>query len=205
MISEELTKLRVRMRTLLAIALGVLGAGADIVESRTGQKFPEKRGGAVLNRLGVRYKGPIKVYAVGEYADGTYMLKMSYGVGAQKMTSALADALKPRCSDAKSISDFEACLLKGLPNGAPKGTKLTFGTGGGGLKVAVNDKAVGSIGSKRLASAFANIYCDGNAVCNMSPVGSDGEVSGSGGGFLTPKRGALVGAAVGYAVGKVLS
>ena len=74
---------------------------------------------ALLARLGVRYKGPIKVYAVGEYADGSYMLKMSYGVGAAKTSSSLAEALKPRCSDSKSIEAFEACLLKGLPNGAP--------------------------------------------------------------------------------------
>ena len=152
-------------------------------------------------RAPCRTKGPIKVYAVGEYADGTYVLKMSYGVGAQKMTSALADALKPRCKDAKSIEAFEACLLKGLPNGAPKGTKMAFSTGGGALKVAINDKSVGSVGSKALAKAFANIYCDGKAVCAMSKVGEDA----SSGGFLTPKKGALIGAAVGYGLGKVMS
>ena len=190
------------MRAFIASLL--LGcAAADFTEPRTGIKFPEKRGSALLNRLGVRYKGPIKVYAVGEYADGTYMLKMSYGVGAQKMASALSDALKPRCSDAKSIAAFEACLLKGLPNGAPKGTKMEFSTGGGGLKVAVNGKAVGSVGSKALASAFANVYCDKNAVCSLTPVGEDGDEAK--GGFLTPKRGALIGAAAGYALGKVLA
>lgn len=193
------------MSALLRAAVTVLLLGvahADFTERSTGLKFPEKRGSALLNRMGVRYKGPIKVYAVGEYADGTYMLKMSYGVGAQKMTSALADALKPRCSDAKSIEAFEECLLKGLPNGAPKGTKLVFSTGGSALKVAVNDKAVGTISSKKLASAFANIYCDSKAVCNMAAVSEDGEVASSG--FLTPRKGALIGAAAGYALGKVL-
>ena len=73
--------------------LGALTAALEISEPKTGQRFPDKKGGALLNRLGVRYKGPIKVYAVGEYGDGTYVLKMSYGVGAQKMTSALAEAL----------------------------------------------------------------------------------------------------------------
>ena len=131
------------------IALGTVAA--DVVEPKTGQRFPDKN----LNRLGVRYKGPIKVYAVGEYAGGSYMLKMSYGVGAKKMTSALVDALKPRCSDGKAIEAFEACLLNGLPNGAPKGTKLVFSTGGNALKVAVNDKSVGSVGSKKLASGVA--------------------------------------------------
>merc|ERR1719506_614406 len=108
----------------LLLALVVPVVSADFSEPKTGQRVP--------------YKGPIKVYAVGEYDDGRYMLKMSYGVGAQKMTSALADALKPRCSDSASIEAFEACLLKGLPNGAPKGTKMVFSTGGGKLGVSVN-------------------------------------------------------------------
>ena len=34
----------------------------------------------------------------GEYDNGDYVLKMSYGVSAAKMVSALGDALKPRCS-----------------------------------------------------------------------------------------------------------
>jgi len=174
-----------------------------VTESSTGISFPEKNRGSALSRLGVRYKGPIKVYAVGEYEDGTFMLKMSYGVGAQKMTSALADALKPRCSDAKSIEKFEECLLAGLPNGAPKGTKLVFSTGGGKLGIAVNDKSMGTVGSKVLSSAFANIYRDKNAVCAMKAVGEDGETAQSG--FLTPKRGALIGAAVGYLAGKACS
>jgi hypothetical protein len=186
----------------LSVLLASVVSVAAMEEPRTGIKFADKKGMAVLNRLGVRYKGPIKVYAVGEYSDGTYMLQMSYGVGAQKMTSALADALKPRCSDTKSIEAFEECLLKGLPNGAPKGTKLAFSTGGGSLRVAVNDKAVGTIGSKALTSAFADIYCDKNAVCTMVPVG---EAAASTGGFLTPKRGAAIGAAVGYALGKAMS
>jgi len=178
---------------------------ADLVEPRTGISFPDKRAGATLDRLGVRTKGPIKVYAVGEYSDGTYELKMSYGVGAQKMTSALADALKPRCSNAKLIEDFEACLLEGLPDGAPKGTKLTFSTGGGSLGVAVNGKKVGAVGSKVLCSAFANIYSDKNAVCTMNAVGADGEVDSAKGGMFSPTPKALVGAVLGYGLGKFLS
>ena len=185
---------------LVALLATIGSVAADVVEPKTGVRFPDKK----LSRLGVRYKGPIKVYAVGEYADGSYMLKMTYGVGAQKMTSALVDALKPRCSDARAIDAFEACLLKGLPKGAPKGTKLVFSTGGNALKVAVNDKSVGTVGSKKLASAFANIYCDRNAVCKLAAVGGDGEVA-SGGGLITPRRGALVGAALGYSLGKAMS
>lgn len=189
--------------TLLTCLL--LGVGVDAAkEPRTGISFPDKYKGGVLTRLGVRTKGPIKVYGVGQYDSGTFMLKMSYGVSAQKMSSALADALKPRCSDAKLIQEFEDCLLKGLPNGAPKGTCLVFATSGGKLSVSVNDKAVGAIGSKAICTAFSNIYCDKNAVCQMSAVGD--EDSASANGFLTaPRKGAIFGAAVGYGLAKVLA
>ena len=149
---------------LLATLFSAVAAG--VTESRTGIAFDEKG----LRRLGVRTKGPIKVYAVGEYADGTYVLKMSYGVGASKMTSALVDALKPRCSDAASIEEFEACLLRGLPDGAPKGTQMAFSTGGGKLGVAVNGKNVGSVGSKVLSSAFANICARGRSSSARRPA-----------------------------------
>lgn len=187
------------LRLVCALATLAVAYG-DVKESRTGISFPEKG----LSRLGVRYKGPIKVYAVGEYDDGTYMLKMSYGVGAAKMTNALADALKPRCSDKAAIDEFSSTLENGLPNGAPKGTQMEFSTGGGKLGVKVNGKKVGAVGSKVLASAFANIYCDGNAVCSMSAVGADGEEASSGGGLINPIRGAVLGAAAGYAIGKKL-
>ena len=63
---------------LVALLATIGSVAADVVEPKTGVRFPDKK----LSRLGVRYKGPIKVYAVGEYADGSYMLKMTYGVGA---------------------------------------------------------------------------------------------------------------------------
>ena len=136
------------------------------------------------------------------------MLKMSYGVGSAKMTAALADGLKPRCSDAVAIGSFESCMLKGLPDGAPKGTSLTFDTSGGKLSVAVNDKLVGVVASKPLASAFVGLYCDSNAVCKMKPVVTEAdEMSGGGSGVVTgkhmflPRRLALAGAALGFGTG----
>lgn len=152
----------------------------------------------------MRTKGPIKVYAVGEYDNGDYVLKMSYGVSAAKMVSALGDALKPRCGDAKMIEKFEECLLAGLPDGAPKGTQMAFSTGGGSLKVAINDKSVGAISSKPLCEAFANIYKDKNAVCTMTPVGADGEVSAAANlGLAYALKGAMLGAAAGFGYSKV--
>mmetsp|Transcript_20969 Transcript_20969/g.70909 ORF Transcript_20969/g.70909 Transcript_20969/m.70909 type:complete len:193 (-) Transcript_20969:324-902(-) len=191
------------MSKLATALLACFAAVHASVEPRTGISFPDKHKGGSLSRLGVRTKGPIKVYAVGEYDSGTFLLRMSYGVGAQKMASALADALKPRCKDAKQIEEFEACLLSGLPNGAPKGTELEFATGGSKLSVSVNQKPLGAVGSKALCSAFAAIYTDRNAVCTMNAAGEGAPPAACG--LLSPARkGALVGAGVGYLAGKVL-
>ena len=52
--------------------------------------------------------------------------------------------------------------------------------------------------------AFANIYSDKNAVCSMDPVGADGAVAAAKGGLITPMRGAVLGALVGYKLGGAL-
>ena len=84
--------------------------------------------------------------------------------------------------------------------------KLQFDTSGGGVGISVNGKSVGSVSGKPLASAFSGIYCDGNAVCKMNSVddvGSDGEVGG-GEKLITPVRLGMVGAAVGWGIGKLV-
>lgn len=145
-------------------------AKAEVKESRTGIAFPMQAEGGTLKKLGVRTKGPIKVYAVGEYDNGKYSLKMSFGVSAKKISTSLAEALKPRCSDAAAIEQFEKCLVGGLPDGAKKGTNMVFGTSGGKLTAKVNGKSLCTISSPSLAKAFAGIYSDKNAVCKMSAV-----------------------------------
>jgi len=185
-----------------------LVAAGSFKEPRTGIIFEDKYKGAKLSKVGVRTKGPIKVYAVGLYEQGkdeTYVLKMSYGVGAQKMTSALSEALKPRCKDASLVAAFEECLLNGLPDGAPKGTCLAFATGGGKLALSVNDKPVGKVASKPLAQAFCGIYSDKNAVCAMQSIEEAADESNAHHSIFTPEHCALAGAAVGYGIGKLLS
>ena len=132
--------------------------------------LPDRYNGSKLSKFGVRTKGPIKVYAVGQYGQKSFLLKMTYGVNAQKMASALKDALKPRCNDAKKVDEFETLMLSGLPNGAPKGTTLGFGTSDGKLSLEVNGKSVGTIGSSSLAKGFAGIYTDSKAVCSMKTI-----------------------------------
>lgn len=170
--------------TTILLLLGCCSVVAAVREPATGIEFAPTRGHESLRQLGVRTKGPIKVYAVGLYGEGTFVLQMARAVGAEKMSSALADALQPRCSGAcgaKDIQAFEELLLKGLPKGAPKKTKLTFETAGGKLTLAVNDKKIGKIKSKALATAFANIYTDSKAVCKLKPVLEGGEQPSGGG------------------------
>ena len=139
-------------------------------EPKTGVVFADRYLGSKISKFGVRTKGPIKVYAVGQYGQKAFVLKMTYGIGAQKMASALKDALKPRCRDAKKVEEFEKLMLKGLPDGASKGTTLAFGVSDGKLSLEVNGKSIGAIGSVALAKAFVGIYTDNKAVCAMKPV-----------------------------------
>lgn len=158
---------------LLAVVVGSSSAAAFFQEPKTGVLFPDKLAGCNIQKTGVRTKGPIKVYAVGQYSDNDFLLQMTFGIGAEKMASALKDALKPRCNDGAAIDEFEALMVKGLPKGASKGTKLAFATKGGKLNLQVDLKNVGTIASKPLATAFGGIYTDKKAVCTMTPV-SDG-------------------------------
>ncbi|KAL3928139.1 MAG: hypothetical protein SGBAC_012777 [Bacillariaceae sp.] len=187
-------------------------------EPKTGIVFPDPYQSKKLQKTGVRTKGPIKVYAVGQYDDSTFLLQMTYGVGAEKMTKALKDALEPRLGSGSDgdLQAFEQLMLKGLPKGAPKGTQMTFGTGGSKLSLQVNGKQVGTIGSKPLAKAFCGIYTDRKAVCALKPPvaeGDDGNEEGSDNAkssilskLASPKvAGVGVGALAGFGIASLLS
>lgn len=158
-------------------ALLAIASACAVKELSTGFDFPRKHKLGSLRSLGVRKKGPIKVYAVGMYEDvfksPGFVLKMNMGVGAEKMTNALVDAIKPRCSDGASLDKFSDLMISGLPDGCKKNMELCFGTSGGKLSLAVGGKAIGAVASKPLAKAFAAVYCDRNAVCKLCPVDSE--------------------------------
>ena len=154
------------LRLALLLLAVVVSATTGITEPKTGVSFPNQYKGSKLTKTGVRSKGPIKIYAVGQYGNDVFLLQMARDVGKAKMASALKAALKPRCSAASTVDEFERLMLRGLPSGA----KIAFGTGSGELSLFVNGRNVGSIVSKPLATAFGKIYTDGNAVCSMNPV-----------------------------------
>lgn len=180
---------------MIAAALPVAFA---IVEKSTGIEFPANSKLGKLRSLGVRKKGPIKVYAVGMYEDifksKGFMLQMAMGVSAHKMTNvrimfhvficalnrhtfaksraqALIDAVKPRLkSDYDALEKFSDLLLRGLPNGCARKMCLLFGTSGGKLSLAVDGELIGAVSSKPLTEAFVGVYCDASAVCKLENV-----------------------------------
>jgi uncharacterized protein len=158
-------------------------------EPRTGIEFDPIVQNLSLEKLGVRTKGPIKVYAVGQYGKSSrtgnnnnngklnlaFVLKMSMNVSREKLSSALMDALEPRCQkfgcEANTNVEFRDMVLQGLPlEGAKSGTTLIFNTSGNKVSLTVNNKRKGKIVGKAVAKAFAAIYTDNKAVCTMNPV-----------------------------------
>lgn len=153
-------------------------ASAETVETRTGIAFDDKVQRQKLTKLGLRSKGPIKVYAVGQYGKNIFVLKMAYNVNAEKLSGALMEAIKPRCATlgcSDQVDDFKKFVMGSLPSGAKSGTTLVFNTGGGKVTLSVNGKSAVKIVGKAVASAFAGIYTDANAVCKMKSVKSGNE------------------------------
>jgi len=87
------------------LLLASLVACSAVKELSTGFDFPRKHKLGALRSLGVRKKGPIKVYAVGMYEDmfkaPGFVLKMSMGVGAEKMTNVRRPASPRRAGRAR--------------------------------------------------------------------------------------------------------
>ena len=96
-----------------------------MVDAATKIDFDDNLGGLSLCGVGVRKKGPIKVYSVGMYTDESakssiaslpknksalstlrkslqsskttsFLLKMNFKVGAEKMADAIAESVDPR-------------------------------------------------------------------------------------------------------------
>ncbi|GAX29183.1 hypothetical protein FisN_28Lh012 [Fistulifera solaris] len=114
-------------RAIAALLLVVVAVDAR-TDKATGISFPDTRGGLSLFGVGVRRKGPIKIYSVAMYStsalqeklaqcqktdkkalsvlqkgvkeegQASFSLNMNFKVGAEKMASAIADSVAPRHS-----------------------------------------------------------------------------------------------------------
>ena len=114
-------------------------------------------------KLGLRTKGLLNYYAVGQYGQRTFLLKMMTDTTAKEITEALRQPLQSRCQDTEKVLEFEKLILNGMPcNGVPKGTNIFFSCLSRRLSVEIDGKTLGSIRSESLARAFQGIYTDTN-------------------------------------------
>jgi hypothetical protein len=113
-------------------------------------------------------KGTDALMALRESAKAsntTFMLKMNFKVGAEKMASAIAESVAPRHqgSDAE-LKDLKELISNGIDGAATKGTTFEFACTEDGLEVTVNGKEQGVVPSSGLAKAFCDVYLDDKAV-----------------------------------------
>jgi len=183
---------------IVAVALSLfpeVDAAAALIDSATKIKFDDNLGGLPLFGVGVRKKGPIKVYSVGMYSDAeakssistipksdkdgalsalrnslkstdqtTFLLKMNFKVGAEKMASAIADGVNPRASDKTAVETLKKLILDGVASkgAATPGTVLQFDCSEEGVKVSVDGSEIGT--APGLRQAFCDVFLDDKAV-----------------------------------------
>lgn len=95
----------------------------------------------------------------------TFLLKMNFKVGAEKMADAIAESVLPRTSDKGAVDTLKKLILDGVAakGAATPGTILQFDClVDGGVKVSVDGKEVGS--APGLCRAFCDVFLDDNGV-----------------------------------------
>jgi hypothetical protein len=171
-----------------------------MADKATGIDFPPTRGDDLaLFGVGVRKKGPIKVYSVGMYCSTalkeklatmsrsaekgkaalqalrrgareaeatTFLLEMSFKVGAEKISVAIADSVASRHDTKEEIDSLKALIFNGVSakGAATKGTTFAFGCSQEGIEVAVDGKVQGDVPSAALSQAFCDVYLDDKCV-----------------------------------------
>lgn len=132
-----------------------------------------------------------KVYSVGMYSDAssdaisksnradvlsalrasinkshtTFLLKMNFKVGAEKMAAAIAESVLPRASSKKKeIDTLKQFILDGVSSkgAATPGMALRFDCSEDGVKVSVDGRVIGT--APGLQQAFCDVYLDDNCV-----------------------------------------
>jgi hypothetical protein len=164
-------------------------------DTATGISFASKLNDLSLFGVGVRKKGPIKVYSVGMYstdsvkenmstvskaaekealdklrdevkeAPTSFVLKMNFKVGAEKMASAIAESVAPRHSSVSDVGQLKDLIFAGVAEkgAAVKGTVIQFDCDEG-VCVSVDGKDQGKVESPELGKAFCDVYLDDKCV-----------------------------------------
>jgi hypothetical protein len=178
------------------LSLILIGTGMAATDKATGISFSDSLQNLSLFGLGVRKKGPIKVYSVGMYGSDSvkdslstlskssdkkkalttlrtgasssptsFVLKMNFKVGAEKMAAAIADSVSPRHNSATEVGELKDLIFAGVSGKGAciKGTVLQFDCDEG-VEVTVDGKGQGKVNSPGLAKAFCDVYLDDKCV-----------------------------------------
>ena len=172
--------------------------GGGLVDAATKIEFDDSIGDDLhLLGVGVRKKGPIKVYSVGAYASRvvkeslaglskndktgalstlretiqssgsgvSFVLKMNFKVGAEKMADAIAESVHPRTSDGDGVEALKRLIADGVSSkgAATPGTLIRFDCGPKGVAVSVDGTAVGEAPGS-LSGALAAVFLDDDGV-----------------------------------------
>lgn len=95
----------------------------------------------------------------------TFLLKMNFRVGAEKMAAAIAESVLPRAlSKKKEVDTLKQYILAGVSTkgAATPGTALRFDCNEEGVKVWVDGCIIGT--APGLQQAFCDVYLDDNCV-----------------------------------------
>ncbi|KAL3942546.1 MAG: hypothetical protein SGARI_000233 [Bacillariaceae sp.] len=96
----------------------------------------------------------------------SFVLKMNFKVGAEKMAAAIADSVSPRHNSASEVDELKDLIFEGVSakGACVKGTVLQFDCDNGAVEVTVDGKGQGKVDSAGLAKAFCDVYLDDKCV-----------------------------------------
>ena len=94
----------------------------------------------------------------------TFLLKMNFKVGAEKMAAAIADSVTPRASKKSDVETLKKLILDGVSSkgAATPGTILQFDCTNDGVTVSVDGTKVGV--APGLKQAFCDVFLDDKSV-----------------------------------------
>jgi hypothetical protein len=154
---------------------------------------PKLDDGLYLVGAGVRKKSVVKVYAVALYGSSSvlnavapttlrsvartfdastpvtsFILEMTYSVGAEKIGGAIAESVKPRYNGPSAdVSVLESLIVEGVNKKggqATKGTIFRFDCSAEGVAVSVDGSMQGIAKFDGMGSAFVDVFLDDDAV-----------------------------------------
>ena len=97
----------------------------------------------------------------------SFLLKMNFKVGAEKMANAIAESVAPRHDNAGDVDALKSLIFEGVSKkdgGATKGTTFQFDCCSSGIDVSVDGAKQGNVPSAGLAQSFCDVYMDDDAV-----------------------------------------